>query len=415
MTSFLKTLAASCAAAILFSCTQGSSNSIDSQYFIGTNFWYGPILGSTGPGGDRARLCAELDTLCSIGVTNLRVLVGAEGEEGTLSKIEPVLQVKPGEYDPQLLEGLDYMLGQMATRGMKAVLFLNNAWEWSGGYRVYLEWATGERQPHPAVEGYWPYMCAMAQFAANDAAKELYFNHVRTIVEKFKDSPAIYSWQLCNEPRCFSSDPEMKDAFISYIRESAALIKSIDPVHMVSAGNEGLIGCERDPELLRKLNESGDIDYITAHIWPLNWKWIDEADIEGGLQAAIDSADAYIDLHLALADELGKDLVIEEFGFPRDGFSFDKNVPASTRDKFYTHIFERVAQSKAEGGHLKGVNFWGWGGLASQAGDHVDWRRGDDYCGDPAQEQQGLNSVYASDTATTQIIKQYNIKLSTNQ
>ena len=48
-------------------------------YFVGTNFWYGPILGSEGPGGDRARLERELDTLAACGQRNLRVLVGAEG------------------------------------------------------------------------------------------------------------------------------------------------------------------------------------------------------------------------------------------------------------------------------------------------------------------------------------------------
>ena len=41
-------------------------------YFVGTNFWYGAILGSTGRGGDRDRLARELDFLKSIGVTNLR-------------------------------------------------------------------------------------------------------------------------------------------------------------------------------------------------------------------------------------------------------------------------------------------------------------------------------------------------------
>ena len=33
------------------------------SHFIGTNFWYGAILGSEGMGGDRVRLEAELDTL----------------------------------------------------------------------------------------------------------------------------------------------------------------------------------------------------------------------------------------------------------------------------------------------------------------------------------------------------------------
>ena len=29
--------------------------------FVGTNFWYGAILGSEGEGGNRERLCRELD------------------------------------------------------------------------------------------------------------------------------------------------------------------------------------------------------------------------------------------------------------------------------------------------------------------------------------------------------------------
>ena len=51
------------------------------------------------------------------------------------------------------------------------------------------------------------------------------------------------------------------------------------------------------------------------------------------------------------------------------------------------------------------MNFWAWGGFASQNPEHVYWQRGDDYCGDPAQEQQGLNSVYAGDT-TIDIIRE---------
>jgi len=37
--------------------------------------------------------------------------------------------------------------------------------------------------------------------------------------------------------------------------------------------------------------------------------------------------------------------------------------------------------------------------------------KGDDYTGDPAQEQQGLNSVFASDESTTQLIKEINTQL----
>ena len=60
-------------------------------YFVGTNFWYGAILGSEGEGGNRERLHKELDFLKSIGINNLRVLVGADGENGIKTRVEPSL------------------------------------------------------------------------------------------------------------------------------------------------------------------------------------------------------------------------------------------------------------------------------------------------------------------------------------
>ena len=40
--------------------------------YIGTNFWYGPILASEGTGGNYDRLVRELDTLKALGIDNLR-------------------------------------------------------------------------------------------------------------------------------------------------------------------------------------------------------------------------------------------------------------------------------------------------------------------------------------------------------
>ena len=58
-------------------------------------------------------------------------------------------------------------------------------------------------------------------------------------------------------------------------------------------------------------------------------------------------------------------------------------------------------------GMVAGCNFWGWGGLAEP--EHEMWQRGDDYTGDPAQEAQGLNSVFACDSSTIATIKQLTI------
>jgi mannan endo-1,4-beta-mannosidase len=48
-------------------------------------------------------------------------------------------------------------------------------------------------------------------------------------------------------------------------------------------------------------------------------------------------------------------------------------------------------------------DFWGCGGLAKP--QHEQWMPGDDYTNDPAQEAQGLNSVFASDSTTLGVIK----------
>lgn len=175
-----------------------------SEYFIGTNLWYAGRLAATESG--RARLDRELDTLKALGITNLRVLA-TEGED---------------------INCLRYALDRMQERGMCAVLFLNNAWEWSYGFSDYLQAAGAGPQPQPAVDGYWPYMQAMAAFSTNEKAISLNHEYVRKTVSALRDHQAIFSWQICNEPRCFSDLPANREAFVRYIHGTAALIKSID-------------------------------------------------------------------------------------------------------------------------------------------------------------------------------------------
>ena len=84
-------------------------------YYVGTNFWYGAILASEGQGGDRERLARELDKMKEMGIDNLRILVGSDGERGVTTKVEPTLQVAPGVYNDTILAGLDYLLQEMGN------------------------------------------------------------------------------------------------------------------------------------------------------------------------------------------------------------------------------------------------------------------------------------------------------------
>ena len=376
--------------------------------YVGTNFWYGAILGSEGQGGDRERLCRELDKLHELGLDNLRILVGSDGERGVTTKVEPTLQVAPGVYNDTILAGLDYLLQQMGERQMKAVLYLNNSWEWSGGYGFYLEQAGAGKQPRPNEDGYQKFMQAMSAYALNEEAHQLFYQYVRDIIGRtnrytnvaYADDPAIMAWQIGNEPRAFSE--EAKEPFVKWLAEASALIRSLDKNHLISIGSEGIWGCENDTALYERVCADPNIDYMNAHIWPYNWSWTKQDSVQENVQRACDNSGEYLKEHIRIARKLQKPLVVEEFGYPRDGFQFAVGSPTTARDKYYDYIFSMAMGDSI----VKGCNFWGWGGEARPV--HLEqWQVGDPYCGDPAQEQQGLNSVFDCDSSTIAVIRKY--------
>ena len=390
-------------------------------YFVGTNFWYGAILGSEGEGGNRERLVRELDFMKSHGIDNLRVLVGGEGENGLLGKIEPNLQPEPGLYNDDVLAGLDFLMMELGKRGMTAVLYFNNAWEWSGGYTQYVAWANNTPVLVPRVDGWFSYNAFAGEFVRNERAKELFFNHLRYIITrtnrytgiKYIEDPAIFSWQICNEPRAFSSkEQDNKEAFAEWIAASAKLIRSLDPNHMISTGSEGFYGCEWDMALCERIHALDEISYINCHVWPYNWKWMRGDNMVADLDRSCANTKEYIDMHIGLGRSINKPVVVEEFGMPRDNMDFHKGSPVVCRDKYYTFVFDLILKDKEQNGPFAGCNFWSWGGFAkTNVEDHEYWAKGDDYTGDPAQEQQGLNSIFVEDSSTLNIIREANRRL----
>ena len=378
--------------------------------YVGANFWYGAILASEGQGGDRARLCRELDKLHELGLDNLRILVGSDGLRGVKTKVEPTLQEAPGVYNDTILAGLDYLLQQMGERGMKAVLYLNNAWEWSGGYGFYLEHAGAGKAPRPNETSYPEYMTFVSQFSTNTKAQELFFQYIRDIIGRtnrytnvpYVDDPTIMSWQIGNEPRAFSE--EAKVPFTKWLGKASALIRSLDKNHLISIGSEGIWGCEMDSALYEQICADPNIDYMNAHVWPFNWSWVNKDSLQENVERACRNTAEYIQRHVAIAERLKKPLVIEEFGYPRDGFVFTPGSKTAARDRYYDFVFSLVKSEPM----VYGCNFWGWGGEARPT--HEQWLVGDDYCGDPAQEQQGLNSVFLCDTTTLNVIKKHTKK-----
>lgn len=389
--------------------------------YIGANFWYGAILGSEGRGGNRERLQKELDLMKETGITTVRVLVGADGPDCLGRHISPILQSQPGEYNDTILQGLDYLLSELEKRDMTATLYLNNAWEWSGGFGAYLEWAGCGPVPDPDDwDAFQKYHC---QFVQNDKAKEFAANHVRYIVSRtntvtgkpYTESPAILAWELANEPRAFAGDSITKACFAQWVKDQASLIKSLDPNHLVTTGSEGIWGCELDADLFREIHSYPEIDFVCIHIWPYNWHWIGsvsgpiaQAKDINGPTSMIDSIDnarrnteQYMNECYEAIKDLNKPMILEEFGYPRDNYTVEPGTPSTGRDQYYQFVFDLVKNS----GKLAGCSFWGWGGYASHL--NYKWQPWDDYTCDPAFEEQGLNSVFAADSSTLRIIRDF--------
>jgi mannan endo-1,4-beta-mannosidase len=407
--------------------TEGVAFQIDGApyRYAGANIWYGAYLGAASAIGNRDRLRAELDTLQGLGITNLRVL--GSGEISPLrNSLNPAFRDQSETYNEELLVGLDFLLAEMAARGMHAVLYLTNFWEWSGGMATYLYWTNGGQfidmndPAHP-----WPeFPDFTAQFYSKADAVALYHNYIRMLVSRtntitgklYRDDPAIMSWQLANEPRPGGSDAAGRanlPAFYSWIRETAQLIKSLDANHLVSTGSEGLKGCIELENCVIDAHQIAEIDYVTAHIWPQNWSWANPSDLPGTFPTAEANTREYIVQHIGYAQQLGKPLVIEEFGFPRDNGSFVAGSPTTFKDRFYRLIYEHVAESARANGPLAGTNFWAWGGSGRAQHEDLRWQTGDtSYVGDPPHEPQGWYSVFDNDTSTLALIREHVAALS---
>jgi len=391
-------------------------------YYAGTNLWHGCYLGSPGETGDRERLLRELDTLKANGLVNLRILAASE-ESYIRRSIRPAIQRSPGVLDDSLHAGLDYLLAAMAERHMHAVLYLNNYWEWSGGMAQYTAWANGGGGIDPEDStGYRGFMNYSATFYANQNATALFREYVRRIVTRensrngrfYRDDPTIMAWQLANEPRPGTDSPVGEanlPEFYRWIAETAAYIHSLDTNHLVSTGSEGTVGCLRSAEYFLASHLSRNVDYLTFHLWPLNWGWFNPRRINETLPRTEKNALEYIDRHIGFARRLDRPIVMEEFGLGRDSGKTEVGTPTTARDHYYALVFSVLYDSARAGAPIAGSNFWTWGGEERGREPRQAWRKGDPLIGDPPQEAQGLNSIFDADRSTMEIIRDHAFRM----
>lgn len=382
--------------------------------YVGTNYWYGGLLYSDEKHEGKNRLIHELDFLQKHGITNLRVLCSAEGDSSYAYRIFPSLQPSAGVYNEKLLIGYDFLLQEAAKRKMRIVFVLTNNWEWSGGMAQYLEWAGKGNAPLPKTSQWdWDAYCNyIAQFYTCNSCIKNYRNWIAHIINRkntltglnYKNDPTIMSWELANEPRPMKKEA-IKD-YLTWVQQTAKYIDSLDKNHLITIGVEGSIGMLSDTALYSKIHQTPQIDYATLHIWPKTWQWYDGTDESALQDSTLVKTTTYIAEHAALCKKINKPLVIEEFGFHRDGHEFSPANTTYLRNKYYQHVFETGIKYK-----VKGFNFWGYAGLPENYSSKLFMKKGMAYSADPPQEEQGLYSVFENDSSTCRILRFYARKI----
>lgn len=380
-------------------------------YYAGVNYWYGGLLAHSAAGKERVK--KELDILKKYGVNNLRVLAGAEGygQINGMLRTSPPLQQAPGRFDTELLTGLDFLLTEMNKRNMKAILYLSNNWEWSGGFLQYLNWNHAIADSVLQRKLSWDefrdygslfYSCAPCIKQYNEQLR-LVVGRVNSFTgRQYSEDPAIMSWEIANEPRPMR--PSAAAAYKVFLHETALLIRSIDKNHLVTTGSEGEAGSET-MEIFKQVHADPAIDYLTIHIWPKNWGWFSDTAIAAGFENILARTGDYIRRHQEVARTLGKPLVIEEFGLPRDQHLFTPESTTVWRDKYVSFILNFLVSDSRSQGPVAGVNIWAYSGTGRASHKQLRWSPGDEWLGDPPVEEQGLNSVFDTDISTWQLFQ----------
>jgi mannan endo-1,4-beta-mannosidase len=370
-------------------------------FLSGFNFWSAVALAAETSGNGWNILTADLDALSACGINLIRVMGAAEGPDTEPWRIVPSFQREPGRYDERWVTGLGRLVDELEKRAMYVIVVLNNFWQWSGGMSQYVRWSGHGPIPYPSpheVGQTEPFERYAAQFFIDDRAKGLFRDFLRFLIPPLRESPVVI-WELANEPRGIHHGV----ALTTWIDETARLVKLLAPQQLLTTGSEGETPHpdQAGLDVLRN-HESPDVDLVTCHIWAQNWGWVRPASLAADLTSSLQRAERYLRHHAELAKVLGKPLLLEEFGFPRDEVGYGPESPTTLRDRYFASLYALVHEMQ-DVTTLSGIAPWSWAGASIPARPGQLWRPGDPLTGDPPHEMQGWYSVYEKDSTTSVI------------
>ncbi len=245
---------------------------------------------------------------------------------------------------PTGLERLDRTIALAEQYGIRLILPLVNYWDDFGGMKQYLNWFG---------------LSDHDQFYRNSEVKQAYRDYAEHLLlrvntrtgRQYRDEPAIFAWELANEPRCVGDNgtplPDGTDTLVGWVDEMSAYLKSVDANHLVAVGDEGYfrrslagdhalyngsfgVDCER-------LLGVSTIDFGTCHLYP------DFAASED----AVEFGARWIREHIEAGQRANKPMVIEEYGWKVDSSTTGSSNTA--RDAAFQTWLNQVVQSDGAG------------------------------------------------------------------
>lgn len=184
-----------------------------------------------------------------------------------------------------------------------------------------------------------------------------YLKHVETTVTALKDSPAIYAWELANEPHC-QGDSNCSESYANWVKATSAAIKAWDPnpKHLVSIGTQANddinLGDSISGGEYEKNNSSPFISALTGHYYngAIDGRPFNDDEFQKQKTKMLDA--------LAIAKKLNKPFYIGEAGF----------LPNSDRAAFAKQEMDEFF-NKGATGYL----FWMYSNQASNPIDNDEF------------------------------------------
>ncbi|KAE8453973.1 hypothetical protein EG329_007749 [Mollisiaceae sp. DMI_Dod_QoI] len=276
-----------------FPSTSGLKFNIDGTtgYFAGTNsYWIGFLTNN-----------ADVDLVMThLKATGLKVLRVWGFNDVTQTTSGVWFQSFVSGRTPQIntgangLQRLDYVVSSADAHGIKLIVNFVNNWGDYGGMPAYNTF----------------FGTTKTTWYTDAKVQAQYQTYIKAVVSRYVNKTSIFAWELANEPRCNGCPTSI---VTNWATKTSAYIRSLDPNHMITMGDEGFMNGGGDGSYPYTTSEGmdfeanlkiPDISFGTFHLYPTSWS---EKD-------ALGFGNGWIKAHGAVCASVGKPCVFEEYG-----------------------------------------------------------------------------------------------------